>query len=298
MPLIWGAAISAGAGLAGGVLTRNSAKQNAREANEASAEMSEAQRAWATQEASTARDFNARQAAGTRDWQQWMSGTAHQREVQDLRAAGLNPILSASGGMGSSTPSGATASASAPSGSAGSAQKADTIDVVGPAISSAMNVVSKLAEAVNKQADTQNKVADTSLKGAQEENVRLGTEKTSAEILTEMERPKLIKAQVVDYIERAALTQATRSKIPLERDKLATEISELGSRMVLQAKQGVLAGSSAAKLDEETRALEITKFVRKQVMQLEKSDLPAFLHDTPLDLVKGSLLHLLRGKAD
>ena len=94
---------------------------------------------------------NSQENEKNRDFQANLSNTANQRQVADLRAAGLNPVLSASLG-GSSTPSGSAAKFS---------------DALTPAVSTAMQSKRLKAEIENMEETNKNIWSDTALKNSQ-----------------------------------------------------------------------------------------------------------------------------------
>lgn len=86
---------------------------------------------------------SAKQAKAQMAFQERMASTQHQREVADLRAAGLNPILSGTGGMGSAAPTGA--------------QPGQVPNVLAESVSTALNAHRAQAEVANLHVDTRRK---------------------------------------------------------------------------------------------------------------------------------------------
>lgn len=199
--------------------------------------------AWNAEQAGLARDFNASEAAKSRDWSSLMSSSAYQRAVRDMRSAGLNPILAyQQGGASTPSPTGASVSpasigSGAPSAGAsssalsspalGAPAQARMENTLGPALGSAMQGARTVMDLKQLAAMTDQTQAQTAYTTAATQQANSQTALNSAETVASLRRADLLTNQAaVSAAEiplRGAQTAAASAQAVNQREQARTE---------------------------------------------------------------------------
>lgn len=197
--------------------------------------------------------FTADEAQKQRDWEEYMSNTAYQRQVKDMQAAGVNPAMAMSSSGGASTPSGSAASSVSPGGIASFSDLMQLLllPVQKKLLLSQAKQAEAQGEAAKKNADTNARNAGTNEENALTQRMNAESERMRVEI--ERKRAdsqiRVNDEEIKRISEQAAFIKLQREQLPAQLEVAQKNADSTAKHAIAALRQADAAVQNAATND-------------------------------------------------